>query len=92
MWDLNTLIAMNAPQATPASLRIYDLGNGKFALGNKGRRAAYVVRRYTPSAQGGYPSYKGVQARKPIIPADAVVVPREKAGRPLLRALGLKRN
>lgn len=68
---------------------IYDLGNGKFARGLAGQHATWVVRRVLPSKAGGYPSYKGVQARKPRIPTDAKKVPRREAGRPLLAALGL---
>ena len=105
MWDLNTIISMNATKQSAAqapthgpTLRIYDLGeneNGerKFALGNKGQKAVYVVRRIlnrTDKLGRGLPRYLGVQARRPTIPADAPVVPRESAGRLLLKALGLR--
>lgn len=90
MWDLNTIITMNAE---PTYLRIYDLGGGKFALGNRGTRAVRVVRRIvnkTDKLGRGLPTYKGVQARRPRISDTAKVVPREAAGRLLLRALGLR--
>lgn len=66
---------------------IYDLGDNKFAIGLAGARAHWVVRRvHSRDPLGrGLPTYRGVQARKPIIPADAKKVPRHKAGR-LLRA------
>lgn len=72
---------------------IYDLGNGKFALGNKGQKATWVVRRIANKVDRlgrGLPTYKGVQARKPVIPVDAKLVRRESAGRLLLSALGLR--
>lgn len=99
MWDLDTIVRMNAePRVTAAKqvvdhFRIYDLGDGKFALGNKGEKAAYVVRRVANKKDAlgrGLPTYKGVQARRPRIPQDARLVKREDAGRLLLRALGLR--
>lgn len=100
MWDLQTIKAMNAPGGrVPGSSdpsvrpRIYDLGQGKFALGLKGHRARWVVRRIANKVDAlgrGLPTYKGVQARKPIIPGSAKLVRRENAGRLLLRALGLR--
>lgn len=103
MWDLNTIIAMNAAkQTTPPyvsgayngrTLRIFDIGGGKFALGNKGEKAVYVVRRVRNQKDAlgrGLPTYKGVQARRPRIPADAPIIRREDAGRLMLRAFGLR--
>lgn len=94
MWDLQTIVTMNKnPNPPTATFRIYDLGGGKFALGNRGQKAAYVVRRVRNKVDvlgRGLPTYKGVQARRPRIPADARLVPRESAGRLLLRALGLR--
>ena len=105
MWDLATIVRLNfekQKQSTPAyvdtsyngrSLRIFDLGSGKFALGNKGEKAVYVVRRVTNAKDKlgrGRPKYKGVQARRPRIPADAPIVRREDAGRLMLRAFGLR--
>jgi hypothetical protein len=99
MWDLDTIVRLNSANATapapkPAQqLRIYDLGNNKFALGNKGERAQYVVRRVANKVDAlgrGLPTYKGVQARRPRIPADARLISRSDAGRLLLRALGLR--
>lgn len=94
MWDLNTIIEMNKePNPVTRTLRIFDLGNNKFALGNRGSKAAYVVRRIATKQDSlgrGLPTYKGVQARRPRIPADARIIPREKAGRLLLSALGLR--
>ena len=65
---------------------IYDLGGGKFARGNAGGRATWVVRRVLT---GGRPKYIGVQARKPRIPTDASRIARDRAGASLLSALGL---
>lgn len=103
MWDLDTIVALNASkQTTPPyvdtsyngrTLRIFDLGDGKFALGNRGQKAVYVVRRIankTDALGRGLPTYQGVQARRPRIPQDAKVVRREDAGRLLLAALGLR--
>jgi hypothetical protein len=95
MWDLQTIVAMNAPNpaSTPRTLRIYDIGDGKFALGNKGSKAVYVVRRIANKVDRlgrGLPTYTGVQARKPRIPTTARIVRREDAGRLLLRAFGLR--
>jgi hypothetical protein len=94
MWDLETIKYLNAaePSAIQA-LRIFDLGGGKFALGNRGCKAAYVVRRVrnaTDRLGRGLPTYKGVQARRPRIPADAPIIRREDAGRLMLRAFGLR--
>ncbi len=75
------------------NLRIYDIGNGKFALGNRGEKAVTVVRRIANRVDAlgrGLPTYKGVQARKPRITATDRLVAREDAGRLLLRALGLR--
>jgi hypothetical protein len=91
MWDLQTIVTMNA--APPKSQYIYDLGNNKFALGNKGKKATWVVRRIankTDKLGRGLPTYKGVQARRPTIPPDARRIRRDEAGRLLLRALGLR--
>lgn len=94
MWDLSTIVTMNKnPNPPTATFRIYDLGNGKFALGNRGQKAAYVVRRIRNKVDRlgrGTPTYLGVQARRPRIPAEARVIPRESAGRLLLKALGLR--
>ena len=103
MWDLETIVRLNSTkQSTPLyvntsyngrSLRIFDLGGGKFALGNKGQKAAYVVRRVANKKDAlgrGLPTYKGVQARRPRIPQDARIIRREDAGRLLLSALGLR--
>lgn len=100
MWDLDTIVRMNAEKATAprntpprGALRIWDLGGGKFAFGNKGEKAVYVVRRVANKKDAlgrGLPTYKGVQARRPRIPADATLVTRDNAGRLLLRALGLR--
>jgi hypothetical protein len=95
MWDLQTIIAQNnpCPDRGTAPMRIYDLGANKFALGFKGKRAAYVVRRVANKKDAlgrGLPTYKGVQARKPVIPSDARLVRREDAGRLLLRAFALR--
>lgn len=103
MWDLQTIVRMNSTKATTPpyvdtsyngrTLRIYDLGGGKFALGNRGEKAVYVVRRVANKKDAlgrGLPTYKGVQARRPRIPADAKIVRREDAGRLLLAALGLR--
>lgn len=101
MWDLDTIVRINQDKsihAAPAKAlldhaRIYALGNGKFALGNKGEKAIYVVRRVanTKDKLGrGLPTYKGVQARRPRIPQDAPIVRREDAGRLMLRAFGLR--
>lgn len=99
MWDLDTIVTMNAtkqstPDRTPAPryLHIFDIGGGKFALGNRGEKAVYVVRRVAnrKDALGrGLPTYKGVQARRPRIPTTAKLVRRDDAGRLLLAALGL---
>jgi hypothetical protein len=92
MWDLETIVAMNLPK-TIEHLHIYDLGNNKFALGNKGKRAVSVIRRIpnkVDSLGRGLPEYKGVQARKPRIPVTARLVRREDAGRLMLRAFGLR--
>lgn len=96
MWDLQTIVRMNNPQGPGVTARqylhIYDLGNGKFALGKRGTRAVTVVRRITNRKDKlgrGLPTYKGVQARRPIIPEDARLVPRGDAGRLLIRALDL---
>lgn len=94
MWDLQTIVAMNRAHGV-RRVHIYDLGDGKFALGTKGDKARWVVRRIANKVDRlgrGLPTYKGVQARKPIIPADAKLVRRESAGRLLLRALGLRGN
>ncbi len=94
MWDLETIKHMNVQHPTLVnSMRIFDLGNGKFALGNRGCKAAYVVRRVRNAVDKlgrGLPTYKGVQARRPRIPADAPIVRREDAGRLMLRAFGLR--
>lgn len=94
MWDLQTIVTMNKKSPPPtATFRIYDLGNGKFALGNRGQKAAYVVRRVRNKVDRlgrGLPTYLGVQARRPRIQADAKLIPREDAGRLLLKALGLR--
>lgn len=97
MWDLDTIKRINAPthpnHRAVTSMRIYDLGNNKFALGNKGLKATYVVRRVankTDRLGRGLPTYKGVQARRPRIPMDARMVRRDDAGRLLLAALGLR--
>lgn len=100
MWDLDTIVRMNSTKATtpaytppPQYLHIFDLGNGKFALGNRGEKAVYVVRRVAnrKDALGrGLPTYKGVQARRPRIPTEAKLITRDNAGRLLLRALGLR--
>lgn len=95
MWDLQTIVALNNKTAgNPVQhFRIYDLGGGKFALGNKGQKAAYVVRRIANAVDSlgrGLPTYKGVQARRPRIPTSARIVRREDAGRLLLKALGLR--
>lgn len=66
---------------------IYDLGNGKYARGRAAERATWVVQRTTGV---GFPVYKGVQARKPLIPADAPKLSRRAAGKALTRALGLQ--
>ncbi len=90
VWDLETLSWMNAPTHGPA--RIYDLGNGKFALGYRNERAIKVVRRITNKVDRlgrGLPVYKGVQARKPIIGDAAKSVTRDAAGRLLRKALGV---
>lgn len=92
MWDLGTIVAMNA--APVKNQYIYDLGNGKFALGNIGKKATYVVRRIPAGGvlagdKRGRPSYLGVQARRPRIPADAKRIPRSAASRALRKALGL---
>jgi hypothetical protein len=92
MWDLETIKRMNAEPAVKA-MRIFDLGGGKFALGNRGSKAAYVVRRVRNAVDRlgrGLPTYKGVQARRPRIPADAPIIRREDAGRLILRAFGLR--
>lgn len=98
MWDLNTIVHINRDPSIPAKsvldhARIYALGNGKFALGNKGEKAIYVVRRVANAKDKlgrGLPTYKGVQARRPRIPQDAPIVRREDAGRLMLRAFGLR--
>lgn len=102
MWDLDTIVRINQgktlapPHPSKRVLdhaRIYDLGGGKFALGNRGEKAIYVVRRVANKKDAlgrGLPTYKGVQARRPRIPADAKIVRREDAGRLLLAALGLR--
>lgn len=100
MWDLDTIVRINkTPGLAPAAKqaidhsRIYALGDGKFALGNKGEKAIYVVRRVANAKDKlgrGLPTYKGVQARRPRIPQDAPVVRREDAGRLMLRAFGLR--
>lgn len=100
MWDLDTIVRMNSTKkSTPAytdasyngrTLRIYDIGNNKFALGNKGDKAVYVVRRVPNPSGRGLPTYKGVQARRPRIPQGARIVAREYAGRLMLKALGLR--
>lgn len=84
MWDLGTIIALNA--APVKNQYIYDLGDGKYALGNIGAKATWVVRRVTGV---GAPIYKGVQARRPRIPATAVRIPRRDASTTLRKALGL---
>lgn len=95
MYDLDTIVNMNTFNAVPATYRaarIYDLGGGKFALGFKGQRALWVVRRIRNKKDilgRGLPTYQGVQARKPIIPHDAKLVTRDEAGRLLKSALGL---
>lgn len=68
---------------------IYNLGDGKYARGRAGERASWVARRTTGV---GYPRYRGVQARKPVIPEDAPKVSRRDAGRALCRAFGLDRG
>lgn len=100
MWDLDTIIRLNAERATAPKtaptqqqLRIYEIAPGKFALGNLGEKAHYVVRRVANKADAlgrGLPTYKGVQARRPRIPQGARLVRREDAGRLLLKALGLR--
>lgn len=102
MWDLDTIVRINnnqtlAPPHPAKSVldhaRIYDMGNGKFALGNRGQKAIYVVRRVANQKDAlgrGLPTYKGVQARRPRIPADAPIVRREDAGRLMLKAFGLR--
>lgn len=90
MWGLETIISMNA--APPARQYIYDLGNGKFALGNLGKKATYVVRRVANKVDAlgrGLPTYKGVQARRPTIPTYARRIRRDQAGRLLRKALGV---
>lgn len=94
MYDLDTIVTMNK---NPRNLHIYDIGTdaagrAKFALGNRGEKAERVVRRIANKKDRlgrGLPTYQGVQARRPRIPADAKVVRREDAGRLLLAALGL---
>lgn len=95
MYDLQSIQTMNAPQNTRLpNQRIYDIGNGKYALAQgRGYRSTIVVRRISnrKDALGrGLPTYRGVQARKPVIPDDAKLVTRDSAGRLLLRALGLR--
>jgi hypothetical protein len=83
---------MNAPR-TAQHAHIFDLGGGKFAIGNRGQKAVYVVRRIANKVDKlgrGLPTYKGVQARRPRIPADAPLIRREDAGRLMLRAFGLR--
>lgn len=100
MWDLDTIRNINAEPKTAGPqkavinhARIYDLGGGKFALGNRGAKAIYVIRRVANKKDKlgrGLPTYKGVQARRPRIPAEAPIVRREDAGRLMLSAFGLR--
>lgn len=98
MYNPDTIAQMHSSPGTTAKavvdhFHIFALGDGKFALGNRGEKAAYVVRRIlnrTDSLGRGLPTYKGVQARRPRIPNDARIVRREDAGRLMLRAFGLR--
>lgn len=95
MYDLQTITNMNTFNAAPhtyRAARIYDIGGGKYALGFKGSRALWVVRKTTEridSLGRKYPRYIGVQARKPIIPHAATPITRDEAGRLLKSALGI---
>lgn len=93
MWDLATLKYINRARPVDNYLHIFAIGNDKFALGNRGSKAAYVVRRVlrTTDRRGrALYTYKGVQARKPRIMDTAPLISREKAPRALLSALGLR--
>jgi hypothetical protein len=69
MWDLDTIKRINkAPGALWA--HVYDLGNGKFALGNRNGKALKVVRRLLTRGRGR-PRYTGVRGVRPFIGPEA---------------------
>lgn len=68
MWDLDTIKKMNGTE-TPDSTyaRVFALGGNKFALGNRGKKALYVVKRVLAYGGRGRPSYTGVRGVRPVI-------------------------
>lgn len=72
---------------------IYDIGNGKYARGRAGERAAAVVQQKS-TYDGTVPvgvGFRGVRGRRPVIPVAAIKLNRRAAGAALCRAFGLER-
>lgn len=64
MWDLETIRAINAEHRTPR-LGIFEIREGVYAFGYRGRRALAVV------ARTGHGQYRGVRGRRPEIDRGA---------------------
>ena len=90
MYDLETIKQMNKPSTGGAETtwaRVYDLGNGRFALGFRNRKALTVLARKLTKGRGR-PRYIGVRGRRPLIgPTATCIVPSTQLRTALANAL-----
>lgn len=69
MWDLSTIKQRNA-----VAVRVYDLGDSKFASGRSNTVALNVVRRVRTADGRGRPRYVTVAGRRPFLSPELLPI------------------